>query len=163
MLTQNQIDLLEHPVVVDTFINDYIKLKEQLQPVIWHELDLHNGLWRVFGLIAPYNKRIYPNCDIAHKTLDLIHQIATPVTLGFSILEPGAIIYPHQGYSGEVFRVHVGLQIPTNNAIDCGIQIENTYYGWEVGKVLQFDDTKVHSAWNHTSKNRIVLLMDFEK
>ena len=32
--------------------------------------------------------------------------------------------------------------------------------GWEVGKALLFDDAFVHSVWNETSEERVVLLAD---
>lgn len=151
-------DIWEHPTAIATFIDDYLKLKEQLQPLMWPELDIHNGKWKVFGLIAPYNKRIYPNCDIAHKTLEIMNKKATPVTLGFSILEPDCEIYPHVGYSDDFLRLHIGLIIPKG---DCAIDVNGDIYPWEVGKSFVFDDRKLHSAWNHTDKDRIVLLADY--
>jgi hypothetical protein len=156
-------DIFEHPTAVAMFVDDYIKISEQLQSIPWPEYDIHNGKWKVIGLIAPYNKRLYPNCDIAHRTLELMCRKATPVTLGFSILEPGCEIYPHVGYSDDFTRVHIGLQIPSSDPLICGIEIDGELYNWKVGESMIFDDRKMHSAWNKSSGNRIVLLADYFK
>lgn len=134
-------------------VKNYVRLK-------WPEIELHNDKWTVFGLIGPGGQRDVENCSRCPKTMEIIDSIDVPYTAGYSFLEPGCQIYPHKGYTDDVIRVHLGLEVPIT---DCGIMVDNVSSTWKVGELLVFNDRSEHSAWNLTDKIRAVLLIDFPR
>lgn len=130
----------------------------------WPEKEIHNGLWYVSGVLAPpesgSNWAPISNYPILEKT---VKYIGPATALGVSTLNSGGEIYPHTGYSGDVIRVHLPIYVPSNNYSLCGIKVGNEISSWVEGKVLAFDDTMRHSAWNKTNVPRIVVIVDFRK
>jgi len=55
-------------------------------------------------------------------------------------------------------RCHVGLKI--SDSPKCRIEVGGESRRWEEGKVLCFDETTQHEAWNDTSEYRGVLIVD---
>lgn len=141
-------------------LEDYRKLSDG-DFIPWIELTLFNQGWEVFGFYA-FGKRLDDHCDAFPNTAKLCRGIPGMTTAGFSRLKPGTEIYPHSGYSESVYRSHLGLIVPPGGAEVCGIQVAGETFSWEPGKVLVFDDTLKHSAWNrHPDMTRAVLLIDF--
>jgi aspartate beta-hydroxylase len=73
-----------------------------------------------------------------------------------SVLAPGSKIVPHTGLTNLDLTCHLGLDIPD----DCGIEVADEARCWERGKILVFDDTFRHWAWNRGARPRLVLLFD---
>jgi beta-hydroxylase len=78
-------------------------------------------------------------------------------TAGFLVLNPGTIIKPHCGVSSDVLRCHLGIKVPEG---DCCLRVDGEILKWHNGKVIIFDDTRQHEAWNMTSESRVILLLD---
>ena len=114
--------------------------------------------WDVFGLYA-FGREMKRNCRLCPETARLVRAIPDMTTAGFSRMEPGTHIKPHEGYSSAVLRCHLGLITPDACALRVGSQVK----GWEAGKCLVFDDTTEHEAWNRSGSVRVVLLIDFKK
>lgn len=119
----------------------------------WSE-PIHNGLWSVIGLAFKGQK--LPMQKEAPATTELCKEVPGIFTFGFSIMQPGCIIEPHRGYTNEVLRIHLGIYVNSRAAINVGGIIRE----WEPGGLLIFDDTQIHSAWNHGEEDRVVLLLD---
>ena len=79
---------------------------------------------------------------------------------GYSRMAPGTVIEPHEGYTSDVLRLHIGLDCPWG---ECAIQVGDQVRSWSNGEVLLFDDTIEHSAWNLTDRDRVILLVDLVK
>ena len=131
------------------------------QPFVqWPERQIYEGTWEVFGLYGIDGKRIEENAEKCPNTTAIVEAIPGMRTAGFSMLAPGCRISPHNGYTDEVLRCHLGLIIPNG---DCCLRVEETCYNWQVGKAFVFDDRLLHEAWNLTEHPRYVLLVDFYK
>jgi aspartyl/asparaginyl beta-hydroxylase (cupin superfamily) len=78
-----------------------------------------------------------------------------PVVM-FSRLKPGARIPPHTGMLNARLICHLPLIVPPN----CGFRVGNEVREWEEGKLLIFDDTIEHEAWNDSDEDRVVLIFD---
>lgn len=145
---------------VDAFMRDYSTLcKEHGDAKTWHEKDIHNGKWSTFILIDPITHKPKKKfASLAGDTIRAISDVQLPMTAGFSILAPGAIITPHRGYTSDVVRVHVALKVPQG---DIGMRVGRNKLKWEEGKILVFDDTVEHEVWNRTDETRLVLLLDY--
>jgi aspartyl/asparaginyl beta-hydroxylase (cupin superfamily) len=74
----------------------------------------------------------------------------------FSLLRAGARIPPHTGTHNARLICHLPLLVPR----DCGFRVGNEVRTWEEGKLLIFDDTIEHEAWNNSDQDRVVLIFD---
>jgi aspartyl/asparaginyl beta-hydroxylase (cupin superfamily) len=78
-----------------------------------------------------------------------------PVTF-FSALKPGTHIAAHHGATNSRLTVHMPLIIPPN----CALRVGGETHVWEPGKLVMFDDTILHEAWNYSDQLRVVLIFD---
>jgi aspartyl/asparaginyl beta-hydroxylase (cupin superfamily) len=83
-------------------------------------------------------------------------RIANSPTAMFSLLRPGARITPHTGTHNTRLVCHLPLIVPPN----CRFRVGNEVRDWEEGKLLIFDDTIEHEAWNDSNEDRILLIFD---
>ena len=157
---------------VDTDPYPFTKVLEEAYPQIkrellalsqetfqaWPERFLYGVGWDVFGLQA-FGQKIEENCKKCPETFRAVSQVPKMTTAGFSKLQPGTEIVPHQGYTNQVLRCHLGLITPK----DCALKVGEETRSWEEGKCFIFDDTVLHSACNRSDSQRIVLLIDFER
>lgn len=74
----------------------------------------------------------------------------------FSVLQPGAHIIPHFGQMNIRLTVHLGLIIPEG----CGLRAGDETRHWEEGRLLLFDDSFEHEAWNRGNSDRVVLIFE---
>ena len=106
--------------------------------------------FRFFGIKHPLN------CSLCPKTAALLNNLPGLVSADFSYLPAHTQIKPHKGFTKMVIRVHLGLIIPK----DCGLRVGNETKTWQVGKLLIFDDSYEHEAWNNSDEDRFVLMLD---
>lgn len=151
------IDIEQYPSVVELCkkIKTSDVLLRKLSKVIpynaWSDPDLSDDRWKVATM--RYAKKDY-NPLVSFLNHPEIH------ASGFSCLEPGAHIKPHTGYSGDIYRLHYGIEVPDG---DCALKVKGEVRRWEEGGFLMFNDLAVHEAWNRTDKKRIILLVDIDK
>jgi beta-hydroxylase len=126
----------------------------------WRGYSLYKEGWKVLLLHEfPDGKPIEENRALCPKTSALIqrcfphHGVA-----GFSILRPGTVVAPHEGYPSPFLRCHLGLIVPEG---DCTFRVGNETRQWAEGRVLIFDDRVMHEVWNHTPFERAIFLIDF--
>jgi aspartyl/asparaginyl beta-hydroxylase (cupin superfamily) len=80
----------------------------------------------------------------------------TPSVL-FSLLQPGAHIPPHHGFTNARFICHLPLIVPQGCAMRVGAETR----AWTEGQVCVFDDSVEHEAWNRNPERlRVVLIFD---
>ena len=79
----------------------------------------------------------------------------SPMAL-YSLLRPGTHIPPHNGMLNTRLICHLPL---ITNA-DCAIRVGNETRTWQQGRLLIFDDSIEHEAWNRGSATRIILLFE---
>lgn len=81
---------------------------------------------------------------------------ASSPTIMFSLLRAGARITPHNGVQNTRLICHLPLIVPPG----CGFRVGNEVRQWEEGRLLIFDDTIEHEAWNESSEDRVILIFD---
>lgn len=113
--------------------------------------------WKTYFFYA-YGLKALANCRRCPETARLLRTIPGMKTAFFSILAPGARLPIHRGPYKGVLRLHLALLIPEPDR--CGIRVGSDVRRWEEGKVLIFDDTFPHEAWNDTDRHRVVLFVD---
>lgn len=75
----------------------------------------------------------------------------------FSLHEPGTHLPAHSSVDNLRVRCHLGLEVPEDSEIRVGDQ----YRRWDEGKCLLFDDSIEHEVWNRSSRQRLILIVDF--
>lgn len=129
----------------------------------WSEIEKYSGNWDVFGLYhsgrqLKLGKKICPiTCGVLS---DLQSIVSSPVVMaGFSRMSPGTEIHPHVDDVSIEKRIHLGVKIPEG---DCALEVDGHRTLWTQGQAFVFDPRKIHSAYNRTSQERVVFLLDFK-
>ena len=116
--------------------------------------------WKIFPLYA-YGQRIETNERRCPETTRALAAIPGLRAAMFSVLQPHKELPPHTGPFAGVLRYHLGVKVPPNR--QCGIQVGADVRYWEEGKSMIFDDSHMHSAWNRSDEDRVVLFVDFTR
>ncbi|MDT8758659.1 aspartyl/asparaginyl beta-hydroxylase domain-containing protein [Sphingomonas psychrotolerans] len=139
----------------------YIQNDSGTGPLGGNKALLHNKDWSVLSLcengwLAP---DIVQRCP---RTWDAVLRVPLPRIAGwgptvvFSLLKAGAHIAPHTGMFNTRLICHLPLIVPAG----CRFRVGNEIRAWEEGKLMIFDDTIEHEAWNDGPDDRVVLIFD---
>jgi aspartate beta-hydroxylase len=122
---------------------------------------LNDPAWSACYLIKN-GEEVAENAMLCPATMDVLRGLPlcrvkgrTPTAL-FSLLRPGAHIPPHHGFLNTRLICHLPLIVPAG----CALRVGNETRPWREGKLVIFDDTMEHEAWNDSSELRVVLLFD---
>lgn len=74
----------------------------------------------------------------------------------FSVFTPGTHLLPHRGVTNTRVVAHLPLIVPP----DCALRVGGEEHVWQRGRVVVFDDTYEHEAWNRSDQIRVVLILD---
>lgn len=74
----------------------------------------------------------------------------------FSVFTPGTHLLPHRGVTNTRLVGHLPLIVPK----DCALNVGGEIHEWREGRVVVFDDTFEHEAWNRSNAIRVVLIFD---
>jgi aspartate beta-hydroxylase len=74
----------------------------------------------------------------------------------FSVFTPGTHLLPHRGVTNVRVVGHLPLIVPDH----CELVVGGESHCWRPGKVVVFDDTYEHEAWNRSKEIRVVLIFD---
>jgi ornithine lipid ester-linked acyl 2-hydroxylase len=114
-----------------------------------------NNNWKAYSFRFFGIKNTF-NCDACPNTESILNKIPGIITADFSYLPPHTHIKPHTGFTKMILRVHLGLIIPK----DCSLRVGDQTRIWEQGKLLMFDDSFEHEAWNNSDEDRYILMID---
>jgi aspartyl/asparaginyl beta-hydroxylase (cupin superfamily) len=138
-------------------LKEFLSVKDMM--VAWPEYQVYNDNWEVFGLFEWPSGDMLPGAKLCPVTVELVKKsIGVFGAVAFSRLGAGTIISPHKGFPGEVLRMHLALEVPQG---DCAFRSVDELRKWTPGEAFVFDDRLEHEAWNKTSEDRIVLIVDF--
>jgi hypothetical protein len=97
-------------------------------------------------------------CPVTTRGIEGHGAILTMAGLAYlSRMRAGTHIRAHTGPTNLRVRCHLGIRVPDG---DCAIRVEQETRRWEEGKCLVFDDHFEHEAWNHSDRDRIILIVD---
>jgi tetratricopeptide (TPR) repeat protein len=98
----------------------------------------------------------FPKVHAALARLPLVTFGGTPVEAFLSILKPRTRIPPHFGNANHRLTVHLPLIVPAG----CGVRVADEARETRFGRLMIFDDSYEHSAWNDSDTPRIVLIFE---
>lgn len=98
-------------------------------------------------------------CPVTSATLDALPLSRVgdhgPEVL-FSVFTPGTHLLPHRGVTNTRVVAHLPLIVPP----DCALAVGGEVHEWQEGRIVVFDDTYEHEAWNRSDRVRVVLIFD---
>jgi aspartate beta-hydroxylase len=113
-------------------------------------------LWRG-GEPVPENLARCPATAAALAEVPLCRVPGRTPSILFSLLQPGARIPPHHGFTNARFICHLPLIVPEG----CAMRVGSETRHWREGQACLFDDSIEHEAWNsHPDRLRVVLIFD---
>jgi aspartate beta-hydroxylase len=74
----------------------------------------------------------------------------------FSVFTAGTHLLPHRGVTNTRVVGHLPLIVPP----DCALNVGGEIHVWQEGRVVVFDETYEHEAWNRSKETRVVLIFD---
>lgn len=96
--------------------------------------------------------RIFPQTTAMLQTIPSISYAA------FSRLSAKSTLREHQHHNPDSLIMHMGLIIPPK----CGLRVGKQKHLWKSpGDMIIFDDTQIHTAWNDSALERVVLYVEF--
>jgi aspartyl/asparaginyl beta-hydroxylase (cupin superfamily) len=119
-----------------------------------------SGRWSVCMLFERGRKH-EDHCRSCPTLTSIIERHRTVRTIAgityVSRMSPFTHIAPHTGPTNLRLRCHLGIQVPAG---DCALRVGGIVRQWKEGRCLVFDDALEHEAWNHTSQDRTVVIID---
>lgn len=112
-------------------------------------------LWENGGPVPDTASRA-PRTMAAMDHVPLPHIGVRAPSILFSMLRAGARIPPHTGMLNARLICHLPLIVPPG----CGFRVGGETRQWEPGKLLIFDDSVEHEAWNDSAEDRVILIFD---
>jgi tetratricopeptide (TPR) repeat protein len=151
---------LEAALALDAPFKPYLQARADRPRSDFHGL-LDNPAWSTLYLWengGPVEQNVarFPRTFAAVKDLPLPHITTRAPSILFSMLKAGARIAPHNGMINTRLICHLPLIVPPG----CGFRVGNEVREWEAGKLLIFDDTIEHEAWNDSGEDRVILIFD---
>jgi hypothetical protein len=157
---QDMLGELNRALAEDVAFRPYLQAREDRPSYDFHGL-LDNPDWSTLylwenGGPVEANVARFPKTFAAMGQVPLPHITTRAPSILFSLLKPGARIEAHNGMINTRLICHLPLIVPPG----CGFRVGNETRQWEVGKLLIFDDTIEHEAWNDSDEDRVVLIFD---
>lgn len=114
----------------------------------WKAIYLLNFTWKKHAACAKFPVTMKVLQSVPHLTF-----------AAFSMLEPGASLQPHWGDTNTVMRCALGIEVPDRAPV-CALKVGDETRSWEEGKIIMFNECHLHTAWNNSTKRRIILSFD---
>jgi beta-hydroxylase len=142
----------------DIIMKELFDIKNK-DPNLWH-IWIENQLSVIplyfFGKWSKKGMSLFPN------TSKIIKNIPKIKTVAISKLKPQSQIQPHIGWgelANGILRCHYGLIVPHDSGCVC----DNWVVLHKDGEWLVFDDAKMHSSYNFSDEDRIIIIIDMER
>lgn len=109
-----------------------------------------------------HGQRRQDNCAACPITAAAIDALPLPRITGhgpevlYSVFTPGTHLLPHRGVTNTRLVGHLPLLVPR----DCALNVGGELHVWQPGRVVVFDDTYEHEAWNRSDQIRVVTIFD---
>lgn len=145
----------------DEAFRPYIQSTVGSTPLGGNQTLLNNRDWSVLSLCE--NGWLTPDL-VARCPITWQAMLGAPIpriagwgpTVVFSMLKSGARIAAHTGMFNTRLICHLPLIVPPG----CRFRVGDEVREWEEGKLMIFDDTIEHEAWNDGPEDRVVLIFD---
>lgn len=162
---ESQTSIIKHELLsalsADIAFEPYLQLNDEIPTLNkggnWGSQDWGAlYLWRS-GIAVEETLALFPKTRAIFESLATANIGGVSPNILFSRLKPNTKIPPHHGFLNTRAICHLPLIVPE----DCGaLRVGNDTRAWQEGKVMVFDDSIEHEAWNNSSEDRIVLIFE---
>jgi aspartyl/asparaginyl beta-hydroxylase (cupin superfamily) len=121
-----------------------------------YELMSPGSTWKKLELYA-WGLPVRRNLEALPTTAALVLSVPKLMQAAFYMLGPRSHLLPHTGVTDMVLRCHIGVVCPSEG---CELRVGTETRAEGNGRLLVFDDTLEHEAWNRTDAERYVLHLD---
>ncbi len=161
--------------IIDELQQNFVALQEEFK-ILWEE---NNGkVENYFGDYSAYDDKQFPpnswsklpiqvwgfkNKKLAKRfpvLADFTKRHSAITTCCVTKLAPKSIIKMHYGETNAIYRIHLGLNVPTNDPSICGIEVMNEVRAWNNGESFGFIDSNPHWVWNKSDQDRYIVIID---
>jgi len=150
-------DIENNVAEIKSELSSYLK-NYKLQSYFNTSMVSKKNSWKTIAL-KTWSIQLFKNQKQFPKTIDLLNKYPQIVSASFNMLDAKSSILPHCGDTNAIYRCHLGLDIPVGLP-DCGFKVKEEIKAWGNNKWLIFMDAYKHEAWNNSSKERYILLID---
>lgn len=133
--------------------------------VPWFQRDAYRGTWKVFGLFHRGDHPMIAHLhhvlrrDLCPRTRNILARVPGLITAGFSWIEPDSHVFAHaDDPSVRSLRIHLPLRVDPAALL----RVEATTRGWELGRCVCFETSRVHEVLHAGSVPRVLLLCEVE-
>lgn len=152
----------EAVIAADQDLAPYVQANRD-RPTREHAL-LNDPSWSAYylwkdGAIVEDHAAACPETVAALQSLPMPQIESRSPSVLFSVLKPGTHIPPHWGMFNTRLICHLPLIVPPN----CRLRVGNETRTVEAGKMMIFDDSIEHEAWNDSGETRVILLFEIWK
>lgn len=144
------------PLIKDELFN-YLS-KHDLKSYFASSMVSRNNSWRTISL-KTWSIELFKNQKEFPITNALIKKYPQIISASFNLLEPNSKILPHCGDTNAIYRCHLGLEIP-EGLPNCGFKVRDENRAWENNEWIIFMDAYNHEAFNNSTKERYIFLLD---
>ncbi len=183
----------EYPGILDSLLKSIDTIRNEARTIprwtAWPEKSHYaDNSWNVFPLCYTFpaneiakRKFVDRTCSFVPETTKLLQTLGPILrTALFSRLDAGSRLGAHTGWedlANHVLRIHIPLFVPGNSSMTdntnrhadnynmglCGVWVDGCVDTHEEGRIIVFDDSKVHRAFNYSNGERIVLIIDLAR
>jgi aspartyl/asparaginyl beta-hydroxylase (cupin superfamily) len=132
--------------------------KHDLKSYFASSMVSRNNSWRTISL-KTWSIELFKNQKEFPITNALIKKYPQIISASFNLLEPNSKILPHCGDTNAIYRCHLGLEIP-EGLPNCGFRVRDENRAWENNEWIIFMDAYNHEAFNNSTKERYIFLLD---
>lgn len=147
----SKIDLIKNELEL------YLK-NHQLESYFNTSMVSKQNSWRTIALKS-WSIELFKNQKHFPITTSLLNKYPQIISSSFNVLSANSKIHAHSGDTNAIYRCHLGIEIPEGLPA-CGFKVKSEVRAWENNKWLIFMDAHNHEAWNNTSKDRYIFLID---
>lgn len=145
-------------IIKDEIDKYIIENDDSIKPYFNKSLVTKDKSWRTFAFFF-WGIHVKSNIKKCPKSYKIFKRIPGIVSASVSIMEPNTRIKPHRGDTNAIMRAHLPIEIP-ETLPTCGIRVGETEKSWEPGKLIVFNDSNYHEAWNESDQRRYVVILD---
>lgn len=145
---------------IETDGRPYLTNRHRLEGMQWEPL-VNRMNWASVHLYksGTANEKViakFPETLKALAGLPLATTNGNPSEVFISVLAPHTRIPEHFGVSSAILTAHLPIDVPAG----CGLKVHEETRAPKPGKLMVFDDTWEHSAWNNSDQPRVVLIFE---
>ena len=146
------------PVIAHEIETFLLENEAQIKPYFNTSLVTQKKRWKISTFFV-WTWLVPKNMQKCPETMKLLNKIPGIISASISIMEANVAIKPHRGDTNAIIRCHLPLKVPATLP-ECGFKVKYDERSWEYGKLLLFNDSARHEAWNFSNQRRYVLLFD---